>query len=49
MAGTGVRHRVPTGCSKTVARFRERPAKSAGKATRGCTTKKPRGHHLRGQ
>jgi hypothetical protein len=41
MAGTAVQHRVPTACSKTVARFRNAQLRELAKAIGACTACTP--------
>lgn len=51
MAGTAVQHRVPTACSKTMARFRNAQLRElAGPSVHALRALRirPQGHHLRG-
>ncbi len=48
MAGTAVRHRVPTACSKTVARFRNAQLRELAGPSVHALRRKPQDHHLWG-
>ena len=48
MAGTAVRHRVLTACSKTMARFGSAQRGNAGEASGACSANDPLGRGLKG-
>lgn len=48
MAGTAVQHRVPTACSKTVARFRNAQLRELAGPSVHALRRKPQDHHLWG-